>query len=182
MEPQPAGTVVLRPFRHLLRRGVVAAVVLGAPLFGVLYWATAAYGDWTKVLAVQATAMFLVALAIIGYSRTNIRLGTGWIRERGFFGRVTTLLHDEVRTILLLDVYQTSTLETKPQLFVLDADGRPLLRLRGEFWPVEDMQAVAEHLEVPITRRSGAATLAELRRTSPELLYWFERFPRLTRS
>ena len=43
------------------------------------------------------------------------------------------------------------------------------------------MERVAEELDVPVTTRSESITLTELRRDSPELLYWFERFPRVGR-
>ena len=43
------------------------------------------------------------------------------------------------------------------------------------------MERVAEELDVPVTTRSESITLTELRRESPQLLYWFERFPRVGR-
>jgi hypothetical protein len=84
-------------------------------------------------------------------------------------------------TVLLVHLYEGSTLDTQPQLFVTGADGRVLIRMRGQFWALEDMERVAEELDVPVTRSAESMTLTELRRTSPELLYWFERFPRVGR-
>jgi hypothetical protein len=86
-----------------------------------------------------------------------------------------------VGSVLLIDLYEGSTLDTQPQLFVTGTDGRVLIRMRGQFWAFADMERVAEELDVPITKRAESVTLTELRRTSPELLYWFERFPRFNR-
>jgi hypothetical protein len=50
--------------------------------------------------------------------------------------------------------------------------------MRGQFWSTEDMERVAEELDVPVTRPEDFMTMTQLRRRSPELLYWFERMPR----
>jgi hypothetical protein len=87
-----------------------------------------------------------------------------------------------VGQVLLLDLYQGgSTLDTHPQLFIRGHDGRLLLRMRGQFWSRESMERVAEEFDVPLTMTPNSMTLSELRRKTPELLYWFERFPRLGR-
>jgi hypothetical protein len=174
-------TEVLRPFGHLYTRGIVAILALTLPLFAVVYWLTVPSGSWPLVLAIQIVVIALAVLGVIAFFGTTIRLGQEGVRERGFFGRVTLIRPEQVRSIVLIDVYQSSTLETQPQLFVTGLEGQLLLRMRGQFWPLESMHLVADRLDVPITSPGESITLSELRRRSPELLYWFERFPRLGR-
>ncbi len=172
---------VLRPYRHLFTRGVVAVIILTVPLFAVFYWLTIPTGEWSSVLLIQCGFLILTAAAIVAYFTTTIRLCTQGVRERGFFGNVIQVHKKDAHAILLVEVFETHTLETRQQLFVTDMAGRLLLRMRGQFWSLRSMERLAEHLEAPINRPAGPVTFAELRRNSPFLLYWFERFPRVRR-
>ena len=53
--------------------------------------------------------------------------------------------------------------------------GRGVFRMRGRFWNTATMDRVARILHVEETVRPEPVTLAELRKTDPQLLYWFER-------
>jgi hypothetical protein len=112
------------------------------------------------------------------FSATITVCGDG-VRERGFFGRTRLVRPSDVGTILVVQLYDGSTLDTLPQLFVTDHTGRMLIRMRGQFWSTEAMDRVAEELDVPVTRPEEFMTLTQLRRTSPRMLYWFERGLRL---
>jgi hypothetical protein len=174
-------SVVLRPHAHLFTQGIIAVLALTTPVFAVLYWLTIPGGVWPLVLAIHVVVVVATLLAVFAYFGTTIEILPDDVRERGFFGRVTHIRPGMVGSVLLLDLYEGSTLDTLPQLFITDAHGRLLLRLRGQFWSRDDMERVAEELDVPLTVRSESMTLTELRRKSPELLYWFERFPRMGR-
>lgn len=171
--------IVLRPHAHLFTRGILAVFALTTPVFAVLYWLTIPDGVWPLVLVIHVLVVAATILAVLAFFGTTIEITPDAVRERGFFGRVTEIRAGMVRDVVLLDLYEGSTLDTQPQLFVTGVDGRLLLRLRGQFWAREDMERVAEELDVPVTIRSDSITLTELRRDSPELLYWFERFPRV---
>ena len=174
-------SVVLRPHAHLFTRGIVAVLALTTPVFAVLYWLTITEGAWPLVLAIHIVVVVVTVLAVLAFFGTTIQLLPDSVRERGFFGRVSDIRPGMVGSVVLLDLYESSTLDTLPQLFVTDVDGRLLLRLRGQFWSREDMDLVVEALDVPVTTPSESITLTELRRDSPKLLYWFERFPRVRR-
>jgi hypothetical protein len=176
-----ASTVELRPYRNLITRGIVAVLALTMPVFAVIYWLTVPTGAWPVVLGIQVVILLVAVVGVVAFLSTTIRLDASGVRERGYFGHVNQIEPDQVHSILLIDLYQSSTLETQPQLFVTGSDGRVLLRMRGQFWPIESMKLVAERLDVPMTTQTGSVTLAELRRTSPDLLYWFEKFPRFGR-
>lgn len=173
--------VVLRPHPHLFTRGIIAVLALTTPVFAVLYWLTIPDGGWPLVLGIHIAVIVATTLAVLAFFSTVIQLGPDGVRERGFFGRTVEVRPGAVGTVQLIDLYEGSTLDTQPQLFVTGTDGRVLIRMRGQFWAVEDMERVAEELDVPITRRAESMTLTELRRSSPELLYWFERFPHVGR-
>lgn len=170
---------VLRPHRHLFTRGVVAILALTTPVFAVLYWLSIPTGGWPLVLIAHMLVVGVTILCVYSFFSVTITLGAHGVRERGFFGRVVEVSPAQVGSILLVQLYESSTLDTLPQLFITDTEGRLLIRMRGQFWSLDDMERVAEELDVPVTRPQESMTLAQLRRTSPELLYWFERVPSL---
>jgi hypothetical protein len=142
-------------------------------------WLTIPNGTWLPVVVIMLLLMLLLGLSMIAYYRTSIWVGRSHVAERGFFGRMTSVPAGSIDSIMMLDLYQSGTLDTHPQLFVTGADGRVLLRMRGQYWSRSDMESVAEQLEVPVVHVPEPVTLRELNQARPELLYWFERrFPR----
>ncbi|MEO8906913.1 MAG: hypothetical protein ABI310_02440 [Microbacteriaceae bacterium] len=168
---------VLRPATQLLRQGVITLAALTAPLFAVFYWLTIPHNLWPIVLAAQVFVTALGALIGLGYASATIWVSSDGVRERGFFGATRSYPIAEIGGILLLETYRGSALDSEPQLFVCGNDGRRLLRMRGTFWQRADMDALIENLDLPVHVVDGTFTMAELRHTRPELLYWFERFP-----
>ena len=169
---------VLRPHAHLFTRGIVAVLALTTPVFAVLYWVSIPAGPWPFVIGLHFLVVAATTVAVFAFFSTTIELGADGVKERGFFGRTVVVRPGTVKSVALVNLYEQSTLDTLPQLFVTGTDGRLLIRMRGQFWSVEDMERVAEELDVPVTRYEESMTLTDLRRSSPELLYWFERFPR----
>ncbi|WP_426623106.1 hypothetical protein ACPPVW_10680 [Leifsonia sp. McL0607] len=178
VEADVAPVVVLRPDRDLFARGLTAILALTTPVFAVLYWLTIPDGDWTFVLGAHVLVVLATIVGVYRFFSATVTLRADGVRERGFFGRTRLVRPLDVRSILMLRLYDGSTLDTLPQLFVADHDGQVLLRMRGQFWSAEDMERVAEELDRPVTRPEDFMTMAQLRRISPELLYWFERLPR----
>ena len=173
-----ASETVLRPHRDLFARGLTAVLALTTPVFAVLYWLTIPDGDWTYVLFAHVLVVLATILGVYAFLSATITLGPDGVRERGFFGRTRLVRPVDVGSIVLMRLYDGSTLDTLPQLFITGHDGRVLIRMRGQFWSAEDMERVAEELDVPVTRPEDFLTMTQLRRRSPELLYWFERMPR----
>ncbi|MDN4599456.1 hypothetical protein [Leifsonia virtsii] len=166
---------ILRPHRHLFLRGIVAVLALTTPVFAVLYWLTIPVGCWPFVLVAHLIVIALTITGVASFLNTTIVVGPAGVRERGFFGRTVRVAPGEPGAVIMVKVYEGSTLDVLPQLFVASAEGRLLIRMRGQFWSSEDMERVAEELDVPVTRPAEPMTPAQLRQTWPRLLYWFER-------
>jgi hypothetical protein len=166
---------VLRPHGHLLRQTTLSILAFFAPVFAVLYWLTIPLGEWVPVAIAQAVVMVGAAVGIIGFFRTRIWVDETGITERGFFGRLGSFNREQVASVVLLELYQSGAIDTHPQLFVTGADGRLLVRMRGQFYSRGAMDFVADELGAPVVRVPEPMTLAELNRLRPELLYWFER-------
>lgn len=170
-----AREIVLRPHRHLFLRGIVAVLALTTPVFAVLYWLTIPGGGWPFVLIAHLLVIAATIVGVASFLNTTITVGPSGVRERGFFGRTVRVAPGEPGAVILVKVYEGSTLDVLPHLFVASADGGLLIRMRGQFWSPDDMERVAEELDVPVTRPTEPMTTAQLRHAWPRLLYWFER-------
>ena len=145
-------SVVLRPHAHLFTRGIVAVLALTTPVFAVLYWLTIPDGGWPRCSRIHILVVVATVLAVLAFFGTTIQLAPRQRARTRVLRPCTDIRPGMVGSVVLLDLYEGSTLDTLPQLFVTDADGRLLLRLRGQFWSREDMERVAEELDVPVTR------------------------------
>lgn len=173
-------THVLRPHRHLLSSGVIAALALTTPVFAVAYWLTIGNGGWPVTLGVHALVALLALIAVLRFRRTAVMVSPEGVRERGFLGRITEIANRDIGSLCLVELYRDNALDTQPNLFILDLHGMPRVRLRGQYWSRADMEELAEVLDRPLAIPSDSITLSEMRSAHPGWLYWFERIPLLT--
>jgi hypothetical protein len=164
--------------RRLLGQGLVAVASLTVPILLVLFWLTIPDGPWMWVAVAAAVLLLLVAYGVFQYFRVAVTVTPTHVIEKTFFGGVNRVPVERVARAVLLDLHRTLAAEPRRQLFVLDADGRVQLRMRGDYWSTASIHKVAEHLvTVPVEHIENALTLDELQRTNPLMLYWFERRP-----
>lgn len=168
--------LILRPRPTLTRSIGLPVLALAVPLLVTVVWVLRPLGRPALIATAAGALVFLglAALAWHRYRRTRIQVSRLGLVECGFFGRVVRVPREDVAGVLRLETYRGDTLETVRQLFVVDRDGRCLVRMRGTFWDDASMDAIATTLDVPQSVRNEPVTLAELRATDPRLLYWFE--------
>ena len=168
--------VVLRPHAHLLRRGWGAALAFFVPAsIGLCFLAIPA-GTWPLVILAQALFIAAFLLALRAFLRVGIWVSPTSVIEQGFFTRVQ-LQKGELGEAIFVNTFHGGWIDTVPQLFLCDHNGKQALRMRGQFWPKESMLIVASTLEIPFTEIGRDVSTAELHEAYPGLLYWFERRP-----
>jgi hypothetical protein len=150
-------------------------------VFGVLYVIVLPDGPWLAVVVTQLVAVLLAGAGAVGYFRSAIWIGpdSSLITERGFFGRLSTFDKADAESILLAEVYTSDGSESRPQLVVLGANKRRLLRMRGQYWTREDMNVIVAALDVPVYSIPETVSMGELRNDYPHALYVLERRPLL---
>lgn len=168
---------MLRPHHYLVTQGLIACVAFLTPVFVVLYFLTVPNGPWVAVLVTHIIAAVIVTLAASGYYAATIWIGPGTISERGYFLKRSSFTKPQIASAYLTYTFATHGDDPTPQLFVRDAEGHTLVRMRGQFWSRESMDAVIDALAVPTTISDRVVSISELRSDSPSLLYWFERHP-----
>ena len=166
----------IRPYSSLFRQGLISSIIFVVTVFVVLYFLTIPDGPWLLVLGVQIVVFVALALGAVGYFSATIWVSRSEIVERGFFGRRHRFPVASIDSIVLAHTASSGG-ETLQQLFVRDAHGRQLVRMRGQFWSPESFDLVTSTLDVPVVRIEDVTTIRELRDQFPGLLFWFERHP-----
>jgi len=165
----------LRPRRTLGWSIGLPVAALALPLLAAELWLIDPLGAWPFVAATGVATAVLLVVAWVAYQRTQASVSTYGVVERGFFGGTYTVASRDVAGVLRVKLYRGNSLDTSDELFVVSRTGRGVFRMRGRFWNSATMDRVAGILGAEETVRQEPVTLAELRRTNPELLYWFER-------
>ena len=173
----PLDLVRLRPRRSLFWQALAGTLAFLVPVSAVLYYLTVPSGTWPFVLALQVLIVVTFLASYISYVSLGFWVGPSGIGERGFFGLSRYVSRDEIGSIVLVNTYRAGASETYAQLFICNAAGTQLMRMRGQFWSMVNMQAVSDALDVPLTELLDDVTRAELLEDHPGLLYWFERHP-----
>ena len=174
-------SVTLKPRRIIVRQSLIAVAVGSSLVFIVLYCFAIPGGYWTTIAAIHAGVLACTALAARRYFGSRIVLVEDGVEERGYAGRVSKIPRESAHSILIIDIYEYHSGETLTNLFVANAVGHRLLRMRGRYWSAHNMERVALHLGSFVTRTNQPVSTHELHADWPGLLYWFERVPQVDR-
>ncbi|HEY8589377.1 MAG TPA: hypothetical protein VIL55_07490 [Naasia sp.] len=170
----------IRPVRARWLDGWVAFAALTVPVFAVLYILTVPTGGWPPILLAHLVLVALFAAVELRLRNSRIRLTPTTIEERAYVQSEVRTPADQVAGVVLLDLYRGTSDGTNRQLFLVDAAGRTLLRMRGQLWDPAHLRAVATFYRVPITQAPVALTWKEARRSrfAGNFERW-ERHPRI---
>jgi hypothetical protein len=175
----PADLHRIRPTQRILRRGAATIIAFLVPITVILYFLTVPDGPWLFILVPELVILAGILAAIFMVRRTGLWVGRKGIAERGFFGRTNFVPVKTIGSIVLVDTFVSGGTERVPQLFICDADGKQIVRMRGQFWSRRSMEFVSKTLGLPVNELLDVVTAAELLEEYPGLLYWFERHPRM---
>ena len=173
VESRPETTVRVRPRISLLRNGLAAVFVAGTPIFLVLYWFSVPRGTWMTVLALQLVASGIVLVFVWRHFAVYAEVRDGVLRKQAFSTR-TSVAVASIARIVLAETYRGQSTETVPQLLALDADGRRVMRMRGQYWSSEDMRRIADATGAPVTVEPHPLTSAQYYALFEGTAYWYE--------
>lgn len=166
--------LVVRPRASLVRTSVTAAVAAVVPVLVALLWLSGPAGQVPAVLSVTGLVVVVCLLAWLRFRRVHVAVTSTQLVKRPFDGRRVRVERADVREVVLATTFREHSTETVGQLMALAADGTCLLRLRGTFWTDEALDAVADALDVPVTRTERPVPLAQFYRSWPSGRRWYE--------
>jgi hypothetical protein len=172
------GTVTLQPFRQRYWLPIVGSLVAAVvPVYVTAFVIASTGGRIVPVSVAAAVTLVIAALVAWRFSRARLVLEAGGMVEHGLLGRTRSTPREAVASAVLLALYDTQSVQTRRQLFVLDAEERTLLRMSGASWSDQHMRTVLRHFDVLVETIDTPMTLHDLRHTRPGILRWGERHP-----
>jgi hypothetical protein len=167
---EPARCRVLRPKERLILQAIIAVLALFVPLFFVVYWLSIPGQTWTFVLEVQCALTALGMIGAFGVSKMTVRVDTDGLTIQGLLGRVTNVAVADIGSLLLVELYQSGSVDSLPHLYVLDAAGHVLVHLRGQVWARSTIESIIDELDIAALRVPDPLTLVELGLFRPQLV------------
>jgi hypothetical protein len=172
--PSDTPLVRVRPRRSVLVMAVVSLCAALVPVTAMLALLASASGNWLTASIVEVV---IVAICVVLGARqiglytqvtTTVLEGNGWMTP------TVRVPLDRIAEVHVVDTYAGQSSETITQLLVLDAEGRRLFRLRGNFWNVGALDEVAAALPVAAQYGEEPVSLRSFFTEFPSSEYWFE--------
>ncbi|NEM92150.1 hypothetical protein [Galbitalea soli] len=167
--------VVVRPKRSLLTTAVVTYVAITVPVFAVAYWYTAAVGGWEWILVLHILLALACLATLLRQTRVFAAVSGELVSGNGIFSRTQSVPRSAIARVVLARVYARDSSERTIQLVALDAGGRCLFRLRGQYWAREDLDTFAGAIGCQVVHAGAPLSQGEFFTTYPGSRYWFER-------
>ena len=173
MDPEghdPVPSRVFRPRQRIVPRAIIAALALFVPLLLVLYWLSIPRQTWPFVLEIQCGFTALGVIFALGVSKISLTITAEGLSIRRLLGRQTHVAAADIGGLLLVELYQSGTIDCLPHLYVLDEAGEVLVRLNGHVWSRHTLESVIDEISVAVLRPPDPFTVAELGRLRPRLV------------
>ncbi len=168
--------IAVRPKPSLLRNGLLAFVIAGIPVFGVLIWLGTVHATLPLAIAAVLLCVFCATVCVWRYGQVFIEVEDGVLHESGFATEFKIPV-TSISEVVIAETDLSSSAETVAQLLALDANGRRAFRMRGTFWTVEDMHAVADAIGAPIEVETFPMTAKQFYNKYAGAAYWYEGRP-----
>lgn len=179
---QGTASSVFRPKRTLWVAAWVTFSALTLPLYAALYFLTVPAGRWLPFAVSHVVLVLLFAVVAQRLKAAGLVLAPDGIREREYFSAMVFTPVAAIASVVVVKLCDSYGEQVSRQLFMLDAEGRTLLRLRGQLWHRTDFDRIAEFYPVPLRVVEPALTWREFRRDFGCNLDRWERRPVLTAS
>ncbi len=163
----------MHPRRSLMLSGILVLVVVPLPLFAALLILRAHSLLWLAIVA----EVICLAITVVGYllfRATYVLVTDTHLVERGLFHAPVTTDLSHVHSVVLTQIYSTSSSETLPQLIVRDEGGKRILRMRGFCWTEETMRRAAKAIGRPLDEPSEPLTPQQFLARFTGSAYWWE--------
>lgn len=167
---EPAQICVLRPRERIVSHAIIAALALFIPLFLVLYWLSIPRQTWPFVLEIQCGFTALGVIFALGVSKMVLSVTPDRLSVRSLLGRETHVATADIDSLVLVELYQSGTVDCLPHLYLLDSAGDVLVHLRGQVWSRSTLESVIDEIDVAVLRPPAPLTVAELGQLRPQLV------------
>jgi hypothetical protein len=125
--------------------------------------------------ALLAVAIVIALLAVYSFdffAQTSVSVADGLVRRTGVFGRSTTCRLADVGHVIEAPTSFTSFASPERWLWLMDAEGRTLMRVYAPYYRFRDIERLKSRLDVPWDYNTGYRRLLDFRRAHPGSVPW----------
>jgi hypothetical protein len=150
------------------------------PVFASLYLLTVPQNRWLPFLAAHVVLMAAFAAVAGRLHKAGVLLAEDGIREREYLGPLVFTPAADVASVIVVKLRDPYSDRFSRQYFVVDHQGRTVLRLRGQLWHPADLAQIVEFFGVPVRYLENELSWKQLRQKYGRNLDRWERHPVLT--
>jgi hypothetical protein len=155
-------------------------IAFSTPVFAALYLLTVPQNRWVPFLLAHVLLMVAFAAVAGRLHKAGVLLAKDGIREREYLGSLVFTPAKDVASVIVVKLRDPSSDRFSRQYFVVDHDGRTVLRLRGQLWHPTDLAQIVDFYGVPVRYLDEELSWRQLRREYGRNLDRWERHPVLT--
>jgi hypothetical protein len=155
-------------------------IAFSTPIFAALYLLTVPHNRWLPFLLAHVLLMVAFAAVAGRLHKAGVLLSIDGIREREYLGPLVFTPADDVASVVVVKLRDPYSDRFSRQYFVLDHEGRTVLRLRGQLWHPDDLAQIVEFYGVPVHYLEDELSWKQLRRMYGRNLDRWERHPVLS--
>jgi hypothetical protein len=123
---------------------------------------------------VLALLMLIAVFVSLYFRNTVIEFGGGYLSRTNLFGVRRIWGADEVATVLVVEQLRAFAVADTHNTFILDAQGRTILRPTNEFWTAPDIRDLVESIGLTPEIIDKPITATALRERYPRAVPWWE--------
>lgn len=170
--PAVTGPLVVRPKISTLRQMLNATPILVVAFIGSIVLRRGLAG----LLLSAALGFVLMGLLVTLRKRTSISVNATEISRTGILGRRRVRPLSDVAKVFIASI--RSGRRAVQNAFVLDSEGRSIIRMPATSWAPDDIARVIGAVGVRPVRLDKPVTPQNLAQALPHALPWYERLPR----
>lgn len=175
--PSDTPLVRVRPRRSVLIMAVVSLCAALVPVTAMLALIARTNGAWVAAGIVES--FIVLVCVLLGFRQISLftRVTATALEGNGFMTPTVRVPLDRIAVVHLVDTYAGQGSEVVTQFLAVDADGRRLFRLRGNFWAEGALEQVAAAVPAPVRHSDEPVSLRSFFADHPGSEYWFENKP-----
>jgi hypothetical protein len=154
------------------------SVLIGSGLAALLVVVILGRMSGGMLMAGVVVLAVLFAASLVGiwlfFHNTRVQYAPGRVVRTDLFGRSRELTAADVKQVVLVEHLRGATQLVAPVLYLLDDQGRSVLRLRAGLWTIDELGAIGAAIPRDPDVVTGIITAAELRRRFPGAVSFWE--------
>lgn len=168
-----ASAAHVTPIRTLRRTLLLPGACSLLPVAVAVLWLTHDSTAWPVVAGCEFLAVLVFATAYLRFRRAFTAVTPTQLAQRGLLRATAVIDRQRIDHLLIHRVYRIGSTDALVQLIGVDPRGQRLFGMNSLFWADDDIQRIAEALEIPTTIHPMPLSRGDYHRKVPAARPWY---------